>query len=203
VRGPCTLAPVIPEFELHGASSMIDEQPPNDAGGERTYTTLSLHVSRKSSFYVWKARQRACTAAPAKQTPGGQSLSAVAVLWDGRLSWGVGARVALAVPPATLTPASRRRRPGPPAAVHGDPALVPSLLLPAVGVQQPRVDGGGQGMHRRGVHASPRGSTNRRGWRLAPGGGMVRSGPASPRRPGARFGRRWRPTSWRPSRCST
>ena len=77
------------------------------------------------------------------------------MLRDGRLSGGVGARVALAVPPATLTPASR-------AAQVFLPLYMVTLLsyqvyfFPAVGVLRPRVDGGGQGrpagsMHRRGA----------------------------------------------------
>ena len=44
----------IPEFELHGVSSRIDEKLPNEAGSERTEITVSFHISRDSTFYFQK-----------------------------------------------------------------------------------------------------------------------------------------------------
>ena len=50
------LTNTIPEFELLGMSTMINELPPNVAGSERTRVSVTFHVSRKAGFYMYKVR---------------------------------------------------------------------------------------------------------------------------------------------------
>jgi hypothetical protein len=45
----------IGEWTLHGVSTSITEEPPAAAGFERIVLPLSLHVTRNSAYYFWKA----------------------------------------------------------------------------------------------------------------------------------------------------
>jgi hypothetical protein len=48
---------MIAEWTLHGVSTNIQELPPNAVSGpDDTFVSLSLHVTRNSAYYFWKAR---------------------------------------------------------------------------------------------------------------------------------------------------
>ena len=42
------------EFNVHGVSYQVKERPPGGNGSERTEFNVSIHVGRKSNYYLWK-----------------------------------------------------------------------------------------------------------------------------------------------------
>jgi hypothetical protein len=44
----------VPEWQLLGVSTVVDEQPTNANGVDLTQVSFSFHVHRKSGFFVWK-----------------------------------------------------------------------------------------------------------------------------------------------------